>query len=223
MLIVDDDAELRDAISRYLRNERGFECLTVASGSEALLICVRSNPDAVILDINLGDINGFDVFRALRVDPRTSEIPVLLLTGGSRLDSLEAAGRCSGAAAFLRKPIDFREMVSALRQTLAAVGESSREEDGVIVRGPLRVDSGRRLAFVEGVPIRIGRRRLDVLCALARSKEGLSEEVLRAMIWGPDSMASNIVSQTISRLRGDLERICGRDLIASIPGGYRLV
>jgi two-component system, OmpR family, phosphate regulon response regulator PhoB len=224
VLIVDDDTVFRGCAFKFLQQVAGFECLAVASGKEALLACSRRSPDAVVLDLALGDINGFDVFRALSLDPRTKSIPVVLVTGRGGTDLLESAAKCSGAAAFLRKPLDLAALGKELRRALGRLHSSEQDQNlDVVERGRLRIDMLRRRVFVGGLPLRLGPRRVDLLCALAASKDGLPETVLRGLGWGGDSLAANIVRQTINRLRTDLARACGKDMIVSIPGGYKLL
>lgn len=222
VLVVDDDPDFRRNTFRFLQRE-GFECLVAEEGGEALLECAKRSPDAVLLDLALGDLNGFVVLRALRSDPRTRAIPIILVTGNAEADLLESAGKCAGAFAFLRKPVDLNELAQTLR---AALASCSHAEDGAdpdaIVRDSLRVDMKSRRAFVGGILLSIGPRRFDVLCALARSRDGLPESVLRAMVWGGRRVAPNIVAQTVFRLRADLARAGGREMIVSIPGGYKL-
>jgi len=222
VLVVDDDPDFRRIAFRFLQRE-GFECLAVEEGGEALRECAKRSPDVVLLDLTLRDLDGFVVFRALRSDPRTRAMPVVLVSGNSEAGLLESAGKCAGAFAFLRKPVDLNEMAQTLR---AALDSRSCAKDGAdadaIVRDSLRVDLKSRRAFVNDVLLPIGPRRFDVLCALARSRDGLPESILRAMFWGGMRTAPNVVAQTILRLRSDLERAGGREMIVSIPGGYKL-
>ncbi|MDE2142391.1 MAG: response regulator, partial [Elusimicrobia bacterium] len=118
VLIVDDDHEVRTAVFHYLQEIAGYECIAAASGAAALNLTLQRSPDVVLLDLALGDINGFDVFRALRSDPRARTIPTILITGRSGADLLASAGKCSGAFDLLRKPIDLSKLAKTLRAAL---------------------------------------------------------------------------------------------------------
>jgi DNA-binding response OmpR family regulator len=222
VLIADDDDAFRGCVFRHLQKSGDFECLTADSGGDALLQCARRGPDALLLDLRLRDINGFDVLRAVRSDRRTRRMPVVLVSGAGRADLLESAGRCAGAFAFLRKPVDMDEIAATLRAAVAVERGVDRDDDTAVVRGPIHLDLIKRAAFLDGVPLPMGPKRFDLLCALARARDGVPERVLRAMVWGAESSTPNIVSQTVARLRSDLAQAGGRDMIRSVPGGYRL-
>ena len=86
----------------------------------------------------------------------------------------------------------------------------------------VRIDLRRREVLVGGAPIKLGPKRFEMLCALARSRAGLSGRMLRALVWGGDAEPLNTVVKTFSRLRRDLLRASGRDLIIPVAGGYKL-
>jgi DNA-binding response OmpR family regulator len=220
VLIVDDDQSFRTALFRY-SHEAGLECQSAADGREALRLCRQNSPDAVILDLILpGGVNGFDVLWELRSDPRTAAIRVLLITGTSRAEILKSAGKGYGVSAFFHKPCDFADIVSAVYGALA---EKIPRDPNLIVCGPLLIDLKRRDAFARGTPMELGPVRFDVLRHLAQSKDGLTEEMLKAFVWSGQDVSANIVAVTVNRLRADLERACGQDMIGNIPGGYKLL
>jgi DNA-binding response OmpR family regulator len=224
VLIVDDDQEFRKAAFRYLQEVAGYECIAAASGAEAINLTLQRSPDAILLDLVLGDINGFDVFRALRSDPRTRTIPTLLITGRSGADLLSSAGKCSGAFELLRKPIDLSKLAATLRAALdSRARESNEGKPDVVKSGPLRIDLSCRRVYVNETPLRLGRSRLEILFALARTRDGVPLNILHAIVWGMKNVAPNTLVQTVSRLREDIVLSCGQDRIVSIPGGYKLL
>ena len=220
VLIVDDDRSFRTALFRY-SNEAGLECQSAADGGEALRLCRQNSPDAMILDLILpGGVNGFDVLWELRSDPRTAGIRVLLITGAARAEILKSAGKGYGVSAFFPKPCDFADIVSAVHGSLA---EKIPTDPDLIACGPLLIDLKRREAFARGVPLKLGPIRFDVLRHLAQSKDGLTEEMLKAYVWSGQAVSASIVAVTVNRLRADLERACGQQMIGNIPGGYKLL
>lgn len=224
VLIVDDDHDVRTAVFRYLQKIAGYECIAATSGAEALNLTLQRSPDAIILDLSLGDINGFDVFRALHSDPRTRAIPVVMITGRSSADLLASAGKCSGAFELLRKPIDLSKLAETLRAALdLRARESTEGNPDVVKSGPLRIDLKCRRVYVNETPLRLGRSRREILFALARSRDGVPQNILHAIVWGSKSVAPNTLTQTVSRLREDIVHRCGQDRIVSIPGGYKLL
>jgi len=223
LLIVDDDAEFLRVAFRYFSTAGRFECLSAERGAEALTLCARQSPDAVLLDLRLKDISGFHVLRALRLDPRTSAISVIAMTGESKAADLIDAASDSLGATILHKPFDFADAAKRLRAAVRASRASRANPDpNVLVRGELRIDLRRRQVFFQDSRVPLGPSRFEVLCALARSKDGLPERILGALVWGPGHKSTNTVAQTIHRLRADLRRATGLELIVSIPGGYKL-
>jgi PAS domain S-box-containing protein len=113
VLVVDDDSGIRKLIGILLPSTE-FLVRPAATGAEALEIVSDFEPDIVVLDINLPDINGVNLCRALRTDPRLGEVPILLLTGladrNTRLGGIEA-----GADEFITKPFDTDEFIARVR------------------------------------------------------------------------------------------------------------
>ncbi len=108
ILVVEDDLDISQMLSLYF-NSQGYEVLTVARGNDALEICRNKQPNAVILDIMLPDLDGFDVCRELRGNLRTSHIPIIFLTQKDE-HSNRIAGLELGADDYITKPFDVEEL-----------------------------------------------------------------------------------------------------------------
>ncbi len=119
----DDDASCR-AASGILR-KAGFEVIEAARGTEAIRL-VRKKPDLVILDVDLPDINGFEVCRRIRSDPATSLIPVLHVSGIYRDDQHKVIGLESGADGYLTKPMEPPVLIAYVK-ALLRMGEAEAE------------------------------------------------------------------------------------------------
>lgn len=118
ILIVDDDPLMCNLLTLTLHRE-GYETEAVYSGQDALDYLSGSGVDLILLDIMMADFNGFQVLRALRADPSTAVIPVILLT--ARVDSIsQKTGMDAGAVDYLTKPITPDVLVSRVRDALAA-------------------------------------------------------------------------------------------------------
>ena len=111
VLVVDDDPATRDLIARGLQKE-GFRVLLAGSGEEALRLAREKRPDAISLDVLMPGTDGWSVLRALKADPLTAAIPVVMV---SMLDDADV-GLALGAADYLTKPFDREQLVSALRR-----------------------------------------------------------------------------------------------------------
>ena len=117
ILIVDDNAPLRYALSRTLR-QHSFEVLEVATGEDALTVAAAERPDLVLLDVNLPDIHGFDVARGLKAGERTKSIPILQISASFVQREHRTAGLEAGADAYLVEPVEPGELVATIRALL---------------------------------------------------------------------------------------------------------
>lgn len=117
ILNVDDHDPGRYARTRYL-TRAGFEVLEAANGNEALRLSAERKPDLVLLDINLPDINGFEVCERMKAAPETSRIPVILLSATRRADVDVVTGLDTGADNYLREPIDPTVLVATVKALL---------------------------------------------------------------------------------------------------------
>lgn len=117
VLHVDDNEIQRYAISRILRRA-GFRVREAATGAEALQL-VREGPDLVLLDINLPDMDGFEVCRRIKADPDTARVPVLHLTATAKYASAQAEGAAAGAEGYLVQPLPSEELMAAISALIA--------------------------------------------------------------------------------------------------------
>jgi signal transduction histidine kinase len=116
ILFVDDDAINRNTLAGVLRDE-GFDTVEAATGGEALRLAA-DKPDVIILDVNLPDLDGFEVCRRIKAHPATSAIPVLHVSGHFIRTEDRAHGLEEGADAYLTKPVEPREVVATVRSLL---------------------------------------------------------------------------------------------------------
>ncbi|MCA1599455.1 MAG: response regulator [Chloroflexi bacterium] len=108
LLLIDDDKEILSALHDAMSAD-GYTCYRAENGMDGFLIAVSEHPDAIILDVNMPTISGFDTLRLLRDNPSTRDIPVVLVSGDDARPR-RLAGYLDGADAFLSKPYDLREI-----------------------------------------------------------------------------------------------------------------
>jgi len=137
ILIVEDDLDVADMLNAYFRVQ-GYEVFTVNWGEDGIRACQTSQPDLVILDIRLPDIDGYEVARRLRSNRRTQQIPIIFLTEKSeRLDRME--GLELGADDYITKPFDVQELRLRVRNALRRASQDTLTNpvtsisDGVLV------------------------------------------------------------------------------------------
>lgn len=116
ILVVEDDVDVADMLNAYFRVQ-GYEAVTVYWGEEAVRVSTSNQPDLVILDIRLPDIDGYEVARRLRDNRRTADIPIIFLTEKrDRADRLQ--GLQLGADDYITKPFDIQELRLRVRNAL---------------------------------------------------------------------------------------------------------
>jgi PleD family two-component response regulator len=123
ILIIEDDLDVAEMLNAYFRVQ-GYEVFTVNWGEDGVRSCLTIQPDLVILDIRLPDIDGYEVARRLRGDRRTAEVPIIFLTEkrdrSDRLQGLEL-----GADDYITKPFDVQELRLRVRNALKRVSQGS--------------------------------------------------------------------------------------------------
>ncbi len=137
VLIIDDDPDLRDAISRMLSKE-GFWAVAAADGEEGLRLAKSIRPDAITLDIAMPGIDGWQVLAMLKEDPELTTIPVVLLT----IIEDKARGFTKGAAEYLQKPVSRDQLIAVLSRLLPNRGSSPIliiEDDATTMEGLRRI------------------------------------------------------------------------------------
>lgn len=135
VLLIDDNADLLDLLSRVVANLGHFNVLQAADGVSGLEQAVTAHPACIVVDIMMPGLDGYQLVRALRGDPETADIPVVMLTALAQ-DYNRLAGFLSGADQYLVKPVKPQELVAAIQQAIAY----SSEERASRTRALLNVD-----------------------------------------------------------------------------------
>jgi DNA-binding response OmpR family regulator len=199
--------------------------LTAADGRAALEQARQLQPDLILLDLMIPEIDGLDVCRELR---KTSDIPIIMVTArGEEADRV--IGLELGADDYICKPFSMRELLARIKTVLRRIQtNSAKDQENTILCGPsgLELDVDCRTASLSGVPLNLTRLEFDLLHDLmlnaghVRSRERLLEQA-----WGYDFVGNTrAVDSAIKRLRAKLRTHSNDvDLIESVRGiGYRL-
>lgn len=123
ILIIEDDLDIAGMLNDYFRAQ-GYDVSTANWGEDGIRFCELKQPDLIILDIRLPDIDGFEVARRLRDDRKTKEIPIIFLTEKRQRDD-RLAGLKLGADDYVTKPFDFQELHLRVRNTLRRSRQTS--------------------------------------------------------------------------------------------------
>lgn len=199
MLLIEDDAAIRGALIRGL-SERGHAVASAGTGMAGLEQAVSSQPDLVVLDLGLPDVDGRTVLRMLR---GASKVPVVVAT--ARDDESEIVALLdAGADDYVVKPFSAAQLDARIRAVLRRGGE--RKADEVIEVGDLRVDPRARQATLEGRNLELTPREFALLHYLAaRAGEVVSKRELLAEVWQlPYGGADKTVDVHLSWLRRKL-------------------
>ncbi|MFM1867487.1 MAG: hypothetical protein RL591_895 [Planctomycetota bacterium] len=117
ILVIDDEKGLSQVLAIRLR-AAGFIALTANSGLEGLVAAQETRPDAIVLDVRMPDMDGFEVYARLKQNPHLSTIPVVFLSANVQ-DSARHSALAAGAVAYLTKPYDPHEVIATLRDAIA--------------------------------------------------------------------------------------------------------
>ena len=201
VLIIDDDEKLNDLLKEYL-SKFGFEVDTVEHPEKGLKALKQNQPDVIILDVMLPDMDGFEVCKEIR---KTYSVPIIMLTArGDTTDRI--VGLEIGADDYLPKPFEPRELVARMQSVLRRTEGIHPIEQQTKKYGKLTLDYNKRSAFLENNPIDLTTAEFEILSLLV-SKSGmvLSRDRILNQVRGLDWEAFNrSVDVLISRLRQKL-------------------
>ena len=124
VVVVADDFDALRQLWQVWLSQWGFDVIEATTGAEALKLTAQHRPAAVVMDLAMPVMDGLEATRRLKQDPRTTEVPVVMVTAHTSPEHRRAAEE-AGCAAFLPKPADLEDLISELRRVLAsALGES---------------------------------------------------------------------------------------------------
>lgn len=217
ILVVDDEPNIIELAKLYLERE-GYEVEGAANGHDALSRQRAGNPDLIVLDLMLPDIDGYEVCRQIRTK---SDVPILMLTARKE-DIDKIVGLELGADDYLTKPFNPRELVARVRAILRRYQTGLKPSDTMEV-GRLRIDLPRHEVKIGDRPIKLRTKEFALLSTFAQNPGiVLSREKLLEMVWGFDYYGeSRTVDVHVNHLR---EKIAGSGAqIETVRGtGYKM-
>ena len=200
MLVVDDEAPVRDIVGQYLARD-GFRVVATGDGREVTGLVEREAPHLVVLDVMLPGIGGLELCRAIRA--RWS-IPVILLTARSE-ETDRIVGLELGADDYVTKPFSPRELVARVRAVLRRSSEGAMPE--LLILGELEIDVPAREVRLRGRDVRLAAREFDLLAFLARNpRRVFTREQIMQSVWGyTAAIDTGTLSVHVRRLREKIE------------------
>ena len=204
IIVIDDEADLIELISYNLKKE-GFSVDSATDGETALKKIKKGQYDLVILDLMLPGIQGMELCRILRSDPKTSGLPIIMLTAkGEEVDRI--IGLEMGADDYMAKPFSLRELIARVKAVLRRTGEKSAIKK-VLKFGELEIDIERYTVSIKGEAITLSATEYKLLLFLAERKgKVFSRGQLLDAIWRDEAFVEpRTVDVHIRRLRSQIE------------------
>lgn len=205
ILLIDDDLRLTGMVGDYLR-QSGFTVEVASNLAAGRAAVARGGIDAVVLDLMLPDGDGLDLCRALRADPQTRALPLLMLTArGEPLDRV--VGLELGADDYLGKPFEARELLARIKALLRRSAVAAEPAEARLHFGRLDIDVGARQALIDGRACELTSYQFDLLMVLARSPGRVlsRDQIMDALQGHPVDAFDRSIDVHVSRIRAALE------------------
>jgi len=204
ILVVEDEADLVELISYNLKKE-GFSVDSAMDGETALSKIKKGRYDLVVLDLMLPGIQGMELCRILRNDPKTGTLPIVMLTAkGEEVDKI--LGLEMGADDYITKPFSPRELVARVKAVLRRSMEKPAPEK-ILKVGELVIDRERYTLTIKGKPVKLSATEFKLLLFLAERKgKVFNREQLLDAVWSDEAFVEpRTVDVHIRRLRAQIE------------------
>jgi two-component system, OmpR family, alkaline phosphatase synthesis response regulator PhoP len=223
ILIADDERDIVDFL-RYNLEKEGFDVLSAKNGLEALSLS-KKNPDLILLDIMMPEMDGLEVVRTLKKNSTTAKIPVIFLTAKSaELD--EVVGLELGADDYIIKPVSIPKLIARIKLTLRKRSSSKQDDidaSDILKHGVLEINRSHYKVYVSKKEIFFPKKEFEVLSFLVKNAgKVVTRETLLSQIWGSDVyVIDRTVDVHIRKIREKLGN--NADYIDTIKGvGYRM-
>ena len=183
ILVVEDDAPVRNLMSTTLKTHE-YKYLTVPTGHEAVMLASSHNPDVMLLDLGLPDMDGVEAIRQIR---RWSNMPIIVISARSE-DEDKITALDAGADDYLTKPFSVEELLARLRVTirrLSMMNTENSSESLIYTNGNLKIDFPAGCAFLNDEELKLTPIEFKLLCLLAKNTgKVLTHTYITQNIWG---------------------------------------
>jgi two-component system KDP operon response regulator KdpE len=222
VLVVEDERPMARILSAGLL-ARGYRVTVARTGQDALDDAAAEDPDLIVLDLRLPDIDGVEVCQRIR---KWSTAPIIVVSAdGAEQRKVKALDE--GADDYVTKPFSMPELLARIRVALRHRQAVGREpDDGVYEVGNLVVDTARRRVRIQGKPVQLTPKEFDFLALLARFQgKVVTHRALLLQVWGPEAVERTEYLRTYAnQLRNKLGDDPDQPRLLTEPGvGYRLV
>ena len=225
ILVVEDDVPVRNLITITLKTH-GYRYLTAGTGDGAVIETSSHNPDVVLLDLGLPDMDGVDVIRKIRT---WSNLPIIVISARSedtdKIDALDA-----GADDYLTKPFSVEELLARLRvveRRMALMNDEAQIAESVYTNGRLRIDFAAGCAYMGDKELHLTSTESKLLCLMAKNTgKVLTHTYITQKVWGSsweNDIASLRVFMATLRKKLESEPDAPQYIQTHIGIGYRMI
>ena len=202
ILVVEDDAPVRNLITTTLKTN-DYKYLSAQNGASAVMEALSHNPDIVLLDLGLPDMDGVEIIRKIR---SWSNMPIIVISARTE-DSDKIVALDAGADDYLTKPFNILELKARVRALLRRAAGVQRSQGGLLTMGKLTLDTQERVAIRDGQPVDLTAKEFDLMELLMRNPGRVySRENLLNVVWGYEYIGDyRTVDVHVRRLREKLE------------------
>jgi two-component system response regulator VicR len=203
VLVVDDEPDIL-AVLRAILTSEGFDVVVAQDALSGLRAAYETHPDAILLDVMMPNVDGFEACRRLR---EMTEVPIIFVTAKGTIDDI-VKGLSLGADDYLVKPFERSELVSRLVAALRRAGERTGEGgDFLFPAASIMLDCDRHELVIENRTVYLTPKEFEVLRLLVRhAGKVLSTDAILTRVWGPEWIGEpDLVKQYVYRLRQKIE------------------
>ncbi|MCI0526112.1 MAG: response regulator transcription factor [Nitrospira sp.] len=220
LVVIEDDQDITRLVTHYLTKE-GYAIKSSQDGIKGLQLIKQEKPDLVILDLMLPEMDGLEVCKRLRADPKTSALPIIVLTAKGE-ESDKIVGLELGADDYVTKPFSPKELLARVK-ALFRRSERQVEESTHHRYGQISLDVARHEVRVKDEEIKLTAKEFSLLVQLLKNKgRVMTREVLLDKVWGYDSdVTTRTVDVHIRRLREKIP-LLSEAIVTVKSYGYKL-
>ncbi len=220
ILVIDDEKDIVKLLQYNLEKE-GYQVLSALSGEEGLEAARNKKPDLILLDLMLPGVDGLEVCRLLKTDPKTRLIPVMMLTAkGSEID--QVVGLELGASDYVPKPFSVKVVLARVKNLLRAKASPQEATTPLLKAGGILLDRERHRVTLQGKPIELTKLEFKILAFLMENRGKLysRDKILDGVWQGEAFVVDRSVDAHIKSLRHKLGK--SREVLETVRGeGYR--
>ncbi len=220
ILIIEDDEGICDFVDLELRHE-GFETVLAKTGREGIEKFESENPDLILLDVMLPEINGLEILRRIR---KTSNVPVILETArGETLDKIN--GLNSGADDYIAKPFDIEELLARMNAVLRRV-QPSKGSKNKLQNREIELNLESMSVLIKGENLSLSKTEFMMLkFFMENTGKVLSRDTIIDAVWGKNHFIDvNTIDVYVGYLRSKIDQPCKTEYIKTVRGsGYMMI